>query len=86
MGKINPYTRLLKEIKEFCRELNTIKSQQMCVYTLEQLKEQGWDLFWVYERVGAAQQLGYKVELRYTDERLELWYVLKPRTTPWQWS
>ena len=73
---ISPYQRLLQEFKEWVNQAIRRENKIMWTYTTEEL-HRAWFLTNLKERVGAAQQLGFDVQLKSTDKGLEVWYVKK---------
>jgi len=85
MSRVNPYIALLTDIKEYCWKVMYPKTIDMWHYPKKRLDE-GWTLADLYERTAAAEQLGYDVILKATDEGLEVKYQTKRPETPWQWK
>lgn len=85
--RISPYTRLLNEIKEFLS--NNIKYRHeklMWRYSKKSLENKtAWDLSQLWERVQAADQLGYDVQLKANDSGLEVSYI-KKINIPFHWE
>jgi len=81
---INPYQRLLDKIVSFCNSLRHRHSKIMFTYTKELLNND-WSMPQLYERVAAADQLGYDVKLKATTEGLEFWYE-KRVEIPIEWK
>jgi hypothetical protein len=85
MGKrLNPYSRLLNEIREYMRDLRYRHTKIMWRYSKNTLGD-GWDLNQLYERVAAAGQLGYEVKLIASDKGLEVIYQKEVPNIPWEW-
>ena len=82
-NRINPYTRLLGEIREFCSKLKYSHNTTMLKYPLNKL-DSGWKLSEVYQRVSAADQLGYEVLLEANDYGLRVYYR-KKMNIPMKW-
>ena len=81
---INPYQRLLDKIMSFCDSLKNRHSKIMFTYPKDQLNT-NWSMPQLYERVAAADQLGYDVKLKATTEGLEFWYE-KRVEIPIEWK
>ena len=81
---INPYQRLLDKIAEFCDSLKNRHLRIMFIYPKEELNT-NWSIPQLYERVVAADQLGYDVKLKATTEGLEFWYE-KRIEIPIEWK
>ena len=82
---ITPYKRLLDDVREFCRKIKYRHTKSMWLYPKEKLDEQ-WRLDGLYERVCAAEQLGYDVVLVGKEDGLHVNYVKKAPDTPWRWG
>lgn len=80
---VTPYQRLLEAMRKFAGEVEYPKRQRMWVYAKNDLGK-GWDLTKLNERALAAQQLGFDILLKPTDEGLEIWYVQKRPERPWE--
>ena len=76
-----PYNRLRRIGQEYVDAINGRREQIMFRYPKAKLKD-GWRLEDLAERTAAAKQLGYEVQLRVTDEHLEVWYVQKLPRSP----
>lgn len=83
--RINPYSRLLKRVKDWCWKVTHRKQIGMWSYPTESL-DKGWKLNDLYERIKAADQLGYNVILKATDKGLEVYYREKAPDIPWDWK
>jgi hypothetical protein len=83
--RINPYDRLLGEIKEFCSKLKYPHTKLMWRYPKEKLDNQ-WTLSDLWQRTSAATQLGYDVVLTATDEGLLVEYKKKIPVIPYHWE
>ena len=81
---INPYQRLLDKIVSFCDSLKDRHPRIMFTYPKEELNT-NWSMPQLYERVAAADQLGYDVKLKATTEGLEFWYE-KRVEIPIEWK
>ena len=87
MKRINPYTRLLNEIKTYCSKIKRPEKKLMFFYPAKKLRTNDtWCLADLSERTNAARVLGYDVKLESTERGLEVWYVKKPPLTPMDWS
>lgn len=73
MRQLNPYTRLLNQIRDFCYKNKHRKKVKMWTYPKAKL-DTHWSMPSLYERVSTAQQLGYEVVLIATEEGLEVFY------------
>ena len=81
----NPYQMLLEEIKDWCRKVKFRHEKVMWVYQKNRLN-QGWPLRNLYERVKAAEQLGYDVILIANDEGLSVRYRKQVPNIPYSWQ
>lgn len=79
---ISPYERLMNEFKRFANDVEFRKKITMWVYPKNKLTE-SWQVKDLYERVAAAEQLGYDVQLFATDGGLEVRYIQKNPKRPW---
>lgn len=80
--RVNPYTALQEECRKWAREVTHPFVRSMWVYPKARLEE-GWNMLTLSERVAAADQLGYDVRLRNTDDGLRVEYVKRPSSPPW---
>lgn len=69
-----PYQRLLEAAREYVREINTAHTVCMFFYKKADLTSK-WSMTDFYERAKAAEQLGYRVEVRAEDRGLAVYYV-----------
>ena len=74
---INPYTKLLHKIKEFCFNIKYPYLISMWFYEKNSLKTTQWKLLDLYERAAAAEQLGYEVIIAAEDDGLNVYYRKK---------
>lgn len=79
---ISPYQRLMDRFKEFANKIEYREKITMWVYPKNKLTE-SWSLKDLYERVAAAEQLNYDVQLLATDGGLEVKYIKKIPKRPW---
>jgi hypothetical protein len=82
---ITPYERLMRAFKEFVNKTTNRPKIEMWHYPLKQLSE-GWRLDNLYERVAAAEQLDYDVQLKATKLGLEVVYIKKVPCKPFEVS
>jgi hypothetical protein len=82
MKKIMPYQRLKNQFEDFVRECRHRETIGMFNYPLENINDSTsrWALKDLYERVAAAEQLGFEVKLIATKSALEVKYVKKIET------
>jgi len=86
MKTVNPYNRLLDEIKRWVFNFKNRRSVTMFHWPKEKMKpETGWRLDDVYQRVLAADALGYEVVFTANERGMEASYRKKPKI-PWQWE
>lgn len=71
-----PYQRLAEDFEEYRRKVKFPRTVGMWNYPKARLNE-NWTLGDLYERVKAADQLGYDVSLFAADEGLVVRYVAK---------
>ena len=76
---INPYTRLLMDIRAFCGELKYRPTKTMFFIKKADLRGSSYSLDDIYERTRAAEQLGYEVHVIAEDDGLRFNYVKKVR-------
>jgi hypothetical protein len=87
MKRINPYTRLLQEIREFVSSIEYRHRKTMFIYPIADLnKGSSWKLSDLYERAFAAEQLGYDVQIKAEEHGLIVQYVKKIPQTPYLWD
>lgn len=82
MTKFNPYTDLKRRFSEFANACYSRGERGMWTYTKGKLSD-SWRLDDLYQRVAAAEQIGYEVVLRATDQGLEVKYVKKLPIRPY---
>lgn len=85
MKQMNPYTRLLSEIKEWCHTATFRHEKLMWYYSVNRLNE-SFNLSKLYERVRAAEQLGYDVLLVAKEDSLDVVYKKKLPGIPFEWQ
>lgn len=73
MKPVNPYSRLLQEIRTFVLNLRNRKTVTMWRYPKEKL-QQGWSLTDLWDRVSAANQIGWEVIIEAGDDGLTVKY------------
>lgn len=83
MKRINPYTRLQQECSEWARKVKYRDRRVMFRYPKNSLNEK-WSLSDLYERVAAAKQLGYSVELEAGNDGITVKYVKDIPEPPWE--
>ena len=81
---ITPYARLLADVGKFASSVKNPKKRLMWRYGKQDLGK-NWTLTDLYERVKAADQLGYDVVLIAEDAGLVVQYAKRP-DIPWQWT
>ena len=74
--RTNPYNRLKEEFRSWVFKATHRQTKTMWVYPKKDLSH-GWRLDTLHERVSAADQLGYDVELKATQDGLVVQYVKK---------
>jgi hypothetical protein len=79
---INPYQRLQDEMRKYASAVEFPTRKLMWMYPKAKVGE-AWHLAALAERVAAADQLGFRVELKNTDEGLQVWYVKRPPERPY---
>ena len=77
--KQTAYSRLLDEFREYYNAVKYPRMKLMWRYTRRNLSD-SWVLSDLYQRVAAAEQIGYEVVLKAEDEGLSVWYRKKPPT------
>jgi hypothetical protein len=75
---VTPYDRLIRAVRRYVSSVLYPKKKTMWVYPKDKLS-QGWSLSDLYERVAAADQLGYDVRLRIGETGLVVEYVERPK-------
>lgn len=82
---MNPYSRLLERVKDWCGRATYRREIAMWSYPKISLNS-GWDLTDLCERTKAADQLGYDVILKATDGGLEIYYKERMPAVHWDWE
>jgi len=82
---INPYEQLRASCKTWADHVLRPRTVGMWFYDKKKLSV-GFTLDDLYERVKAADQLGYDVKLFALDDGLHVRYVKRPPAAPWQIS
>lgn len=72
-----PYNRLKRVVQEYMTRVQLPMRKTMWMYPKEKLRET-WRLDDLAERVQAADQLGFDVRLRMSDQGLVAEYVKRP--------
>lgn len=80
---ITPYQRLLESAREFAAAVENPHTRLMWTYPKETLNT-CWHLTNLAERVAAAAQIGYDVKLVNGEGSLQVWYVKKMPSRPWE--
>lgn len=80
MSKPTPYQRLRANVDEYVRKVSNPRRIGMWTYPKTRINE-AWTLGDLYERVRAADQLGYDVQLIANDAGLLVQYVQKRPST-----
>jgi len=83
-NRINPYTRLLSQIKKYVHDIQYRQKIIMWRYPKNKLND-SWNLKDLYERTAAAGQLGYEVKLIASDAGLEIHYIKEIAEAPYEW-
>ncbi len=79
---ITPYERLRRECFQWAMTVRNPRTVSMWCYTKADLAR-GWDLTELFQRVSAADQLGYDVVLSASGEGLSVKYRRRPPDMPW---
>lgn len=79
---VNPYTRLKERFTEYVNNCVVRGKRQMWTYPKDRLND-GWNLASLHERCAAAEQLGYDVQIRATNDGLVVEYVRKLPQRPY---
>lgn len=82
---VSPYEQLRLRAKEWATAVLYPHSVGMRFYKKESLAN-GFRLDDLYERVAAAEQIGYDVVLVAMDNGLHVRYRKRPPAVPWQFS
>lgn len=85
MSRFNPYQALMEEIKKFCHKVMYPKTKPMWTYPKKDLNTT-WNIKDLYERTAAAEQLGWDVILKATDNGLEVKYQEKRPEVSYKWK
>jgi hypothetical protein len=81
---MNPYTRLKNKVSDWADEVLNPTTVNMFRFANASTNPNGWRLDDVYQRIEAAKQLGYKVEVRTCGKDIEMWYVKNAPRKPWE--
>jgi hypothetical protein len=81
----NPYQRLLESLGKYRGSVKYPKTKTMWTYPKNKLGE-GWTLAGLYERVSAADQLGFDVVLTADDAGIRVSYRARPDESHLPWS
>jgi hypothetical protein len=79
----NPYTALLKECQEWARAVVNRCRREMWFYPDAQNQGKEWQIADTYQRVMAADQLGYDVMLEAKPDGLHVIYIKRIPSAPW---
>lgn len=83
-GAVSPYTRLKDDFREFVHNVYERRVVTMFSMSREGIYGKNYNIIDLYERVIAANQLGYDVRLRVDKEgKLVAEYIQKLPTRPW---
>lgn len=77
MTRETPYARLLHAVREYSSGVEHPNRRTMWLYPKGKLND-GWSLLDLNERVAAADQLGFDVQVRSLQEGLQVQYVKRP--------
>jgi hypothetical protein len=80
---VTPYQRLMNQFSAWANECIMRGRISMWRYPKDKLSETNWRLADLWERVAAADQLGYDVQLSAKDDGLHVEYVKKLPKRPW---
>lgn len=80
----NPYQRLKRECQQWANKVLYRPEKIMFTYPAEKLEKYNYDLKQVHERVMAAQQIGYKVEIKANSEGLRIVYKERISNPPFE--
>lgn len=82
MKRQNPYQRLRDQFRDWMNECLMRRRVSMWLYAKDKLHH-NWTLTDLWERVAAAEQLGYDVQLSAKTDGLHVEYVKKLPGRPW---
>jgi hypothetical protein len=74
----NPYERLADKVRHLVTDIRYASRRTMWVYPAATICEHAYVLGTLAERVRAAEQLGWNVQLRWLDSGLVVEYVKPP--------
>lgn len=83
MKQLNPYLRLLSEIRKFCHDLKFRETREM--FNVPTKDGKTYSLEDVKQRTAAAEQLGYEVILEAKEAGLIIKYRKKLPEIPFNW-
>lgn len=78
MKRIGPYQQLQERVKQWLRPVVYPSRVTMWVYPKDKLNTGWWELTSLYERVLAADQLGFDVMLLAKEDGLRVEYITRP--------
>jgi hypothetical protein len=73
---VTPYQRLLRQAQVFANKVQYRRKIGLWTYPKNKMNLR-WDLSDLAERVAAAQQLGYEVQIENVEGSLKVYYVKK---------
>lgn len=86
MKRLNPYTRLLNEVKAYVRKVKYRRIINMFVFSKKALEgNDAWNLNDVYQRTLAAGTLGYDVQLIADEKGMRINYIKKIPDDSFEW-
>ena len=84
MSRKNPYQMLLEEFRDWVVRVVHARRRQALWYTMATVNQNA-DFSRIWERTIAAQQIGYEVVVKASDDGLRFEYVEKrPNSMPWR--
>ncbi len=81
MSNENPYTRLKRACLKWAQSVYSPEKKLLWLYKKSDFDKQV-NLYFLYERVGAADDLGYDVRLESRSDGLQVVYVKRPDQPP----
>ncbi len=83
-GQLNPYQRLLSEIKDFGHKVEYPNRRE--IYRFEVKNGTIYSLIDIYYYANAGELLGFDLIVKAEDKKLIFEYVTKRPEIPWNWK
>ena len=84
MARTNPYTRLKRKFIEWSSQVYFPTRKVMFTFKDAKKASGSWSLYDVYQRIQAADTLGYDVHVRTSGDDIVMQYVKRPDPLPYE--